>query len=350
MLSYSNEVLWQDREVRFDVPRCDFVFRNGEVNFKLLENVEDVKGNNGDKGDLYITNLRLLWISNCVMRNSLSIGFGCIINICFKNVNSKAAEKSLAVDVLTAFSGTRYEFIFAECGVGDSKMMEYITTVYKAYDSTRIYRELRVRGALVKGNLLMLLPLESLFDEIDGVWNLSSDQGNLGKLFVTNFRLVWTSIINVNFNISIPFLQIQMIATRKSKFGEALVIQTTRQAGSYLLGFRIDPRERLNKVAKQLGSLHSIYWKNPVLGITTGQTKDETIQNVKKINEEIDESRGRTAEDHCDILSVYLADGTKLKDREPVYNEDLGLAVERLPENYTISDLWKIIPERKKDK
>lgn len=67
-------------------------------------------------------------------------------------------------------------------------MMEYITTVYKlvssskpfkflrAYDSTRIYRELRVRGALVKGNLLMLLPLESLFDEIDGVWNLSSDQ------------------------------------------------------------------------------------------------------------------------------------------------------------------------------
>ncbi|VDP76858.1 unnamed protein product [Schistosoma mattheei] len=71
MLSYSNEVLWQDREVRFDAPRCDLVFRNGEANFKLLENVEDVKGNNGDKGDLYITNLRLLWISKCVMRNSL---------------------------------------------------------------------------------------------------------------------------------------------------------------------------------------------------------------------------------------------------------------------------------------
>lgn len=87
MLSYSNEVLWQDREVRFDAPRCDLVFRNGEINFKLLENVEDVKGNNGDKGiclykisqgckicfsgDLYITNLRLLWISKCVMRNSL---------------------------------------------------------------------------------------------------------------------------------------------------------------------------------------------------------------------------------------------------------------------------------------
>lgn len=212
MLSYSNEVLWQDREVRFDAPRCDLVFKNGEVNFKLLENVEDVKGNNGDKGDLYITNLRLLWISKCLMRNSLSIGFSCIINIGFKNVSSKAAGKSLAVDVLTKFSGTRYEFIFAECGVGDSKMMEYITTVYKTYDSTRIYRELRVRGTLMKGSLLMLLPSESLFDEIDGVWNLSSDQGNLGKLFVTNFRLVWTSIINGNFNISIPFLQIVIMS------------------------------------------------------------------------------------------------------------------------------------------
>ncbi|CAH8502741.1 unnamed protein product [Schistosoma turkestanicum] len=157
-----------------------------------------------------------------------------------------------------------------------------------------------------------------MFDEIDGVWNLSCDQ--------------------------------QLIATRNSKFGEALVIQTTRQAGSYLLGFRIDPRERLVKVMKQLGSLHSIYLKNPVLGIATSQAEDVIIQDIKGINEDIDDFKGRTTEDHCDILSVYLADGTKLKDREPVYNEDLGLAVERLPENYTISDLWKIIPGKNKEK
>ncbi|VDP27145.1 unnamed protein product [Schistosoma margrebowiei] len=241
MLSYSNEVLWQDREVRFDAPRCDLVFKNGEVNFKLLENIEDVKGNNGDKGDLYVTNLRLLWISNLCRINYMLL-------LTLLKLLASAASQIFVLRI---------------------KQLE------KAWRLPNPKGHMILREFIeMKGNLLMLLPLESLFDEIDGVWNLSSDQGNLGKLFVTNFRLVWTSIINGNFNISIPFL--------KSKFGEALVIQTTRQAGSYLLGFRIDPRERLNKVAKQLGSLHSIYWKNPVLGITTGQAKDEAIQNVCK--------------------------------------------------------------------
>ncbi|KAH8876006.1 Bardet-Biedl syndrome 5 protein like [Schistosoma japonicum] len=211
------------------------------------------------------------------------------------------------------------------------------------YDSTRIYRELRVRGAFMKGNSLVLLPLETLFDEVEGVWNLSSDQGNLGKLMLTSIRLVWTSIMNENFNISVPFLQIQMVATRNSKFGEALVVQTTRKAGSYLLGFRIDPPESLHNTVKQLGSLHNIYMKSPNFGIAISRAKDE----VKNMNEDIDDYKGRTTRDHSDILSAYLADGTKQTDREPVYNEDLGLAIERLPEKYTISDLWKVIPRKK---
>ncbi|KAH8876005.1 Bardet-Biedl syndrome 5 protein like [Schistosoma japonicum] len=282
MLSFSNDALWQDNEVRFDAPHCDLMLRNGEKLFKLVENVEDVKGNNGEKGKLYITNLRLFWIAKSARRNSLSIGFSCIINISNKNVNSKAFGKSLAAVVLTKFCGTRYEFIFTEYGVGGSKLMEYITTVYKLYDSTRIYRELRVRGAFMKGNSLVLLPLETLFDEVEGVWNLSSDQGNLGKLMLTSIRLVWTSIMNENFNISVPFLQIQMVATRNSKFGEALVVQTTRKAGSYLLGFRIDPPESLHNTVKQLGSLHNIYMKSPNFGIAISRAKDEVRLSICK--------------------------------------------------------------------
>ncbi|TNN12190.1 Bardet-Biedl syndrome 5 protein isoform 2 [Schistosoma japonicum] len=92
-----------------------------------------------------------------------------------------------------------------------------------------------------------------------------------------------------------------------------------KKAGSYLLGFRIDPPERLHNTVKQLGSLHNIYMKSPNFGIAISRAKDE----------------------------AYLADGTKQTDREPVYNEDLGLAIERLPEKYTISDLWKVIPRKK---
>ena len=41
-----------------------------------------------------------------------------------------------------------------------------------------------------------------------GVWNLSSEQGNLGTLVVTNVRGVWYAKLAENFNVSVPFLQI----------------------------------------------------------------------------------------------------------------------------------------------
>ena len=43
--------------------------------------------------------------------------------------------------------------------------------------------------------------------QVPGVWNLSSDQGNLGTFFITNVRLVWHANMAENFNVSIPYLQ-----------------------------------------------------------------------------------------------------------------------------------------------
>lgn len=43
---------------------------------------------------------------------------------------------------------------------------------------------------------------------MDGVWNLSSDQGNLGTFFITNIRVVWFAKQSENFNVSIPYMQV----------------------------------------------------------------------------------------------------------------------------------------------
>jgi Bardet-Biedl syndrome 5 protein len=43
--------------------------------------------------------------------------------------------------------------------------------------------------------------------QVDGVWNLSSDQGNLGSFFVTNIRVVWHAELAENFNVSMPYIQ-----------------------------------------------------------------------------------------------------------------------------------------------
>ena len=41
-----------------------------------------------------------------------------------------------------------------------------------------------------------------------GIWNLSSEQGNLGVFVVTNIRIVWFAELAENFNVSVPYLQI----------------------------------------------------------------------------------------------------------------------------------------------
>ncbi len=40
-----------------------------------------------------------------------------------------------------------------------------------------------------------------------------------------------------------------------AKFGVALVIETSQQSGGYVLGFKIEPRETLDYVNKEISSL-----------------------------------------------------------------------------------------------
>lgn len=54
---------------------------------------------------------------------------------------------------------------------------------------------------------------------------------------------------------------------RESKYGLALVIQTAQTAGNYVLGFRIDPQERLQDLYKELSSLHIVYSETPIFGV-----------------------------------------------------------------------------------
>lgn len=74
-----------------------------------------------------------------------------------------------------------------------------------------MYRELKLRGSIVKSKQLQILPLEKIVTTENGVWNLSSDQGNLGTFIITNVRLVWFADMNEHFNISLPYLQIAVV-------------------------------------------------------------------------------------------------------------------------------------------
>lgn len=64
--------IWQDREIRFDVPFALLKPRRGEVEIDSINAVEDTKGNNGEKGQLSVTNLRIIWCSHKDPRTNLS--------------------------------------------------------------------------------------------------------------------------------------------------------------------------------------------------------------------------------------------------------------------------------------
>lgn len=347
-MSAPGELLWEDRDVRFDITILQMMTRPGEVLIDRLESVEDTKGNNGDRGKLLVTNLRIIWHSQAMPRVNLSIGYNCVLSVNVKTAVSKLRGQTEALYVLTKCNNTRFEFIFTSLVPGSPRLFSTILSVFRAYETSKMYRELKLRGALIYNRELRLLPLEQIFEKVSGVWNLSSDQGNLGMFYITNIRLVWHANMNESFNVSIPYLQMKTIRIRDSKFGLALVLETTQQSGGYVLGFRMDPVEKLHETVKQIQKLYKVYSSWPIFGIefekedSPDALEDVTIEPVEDGIDIVNE------EPTSDAFAAYYVDNHQKGegDREPVYHEELGLAIETLREGITMNSLWEVMPSQ----
>lgn len=246
--------------------------RNGEFQVDSINSVEDTKGNNGERGHLVITNLRLIWQSTKNMTTNLSIGLNCITSVNHRVVNSRLRQGAMSLVVMTRFQNTRFEFVFtslvdAESGKMSERMFASVQAIYRSYSTSKLYRDLKLRGAIIREKELVMLPQEQIYHNIEGIWNLSSEQGNLGTFFITNIRVVWYAKLAENFNVSIPYIQMKTINTRNSKFGPALVVETTAASGGYILGFRADPPGKLQEVHEVVIRLWKIFSAKPIFGV-----------------------------------------------------------------------------------
>lgn len=272
--------VWQDREIKFDVHAKLLALRPGEIVVDVLAKVEDTKGNNGDGGSLTVTNLRLIWRSARSKRANLSVGLGTITSMHVKQASSRLRGATDSLYVMTKCNGGRFEFIFTnlEVSTGGTAWRSFLTVqhVHRSYDATKLFRELKLRGALISNEELKLLKGEEVYNKIGGVANLSnqvrdactksggtpcrpgypslfthslaskhclfllliSQRGNDGVLHLTNVRLVWHAEHSPNFNASIPYTQMASVSLRDSKFGKALVVTTSKRSGEYVLGFK----------------------------------------------------------------------------------------------------------------
>ncbi len=141
-----------------------------------INSVEDTKGNNGEKGQLIVTNLRIIWQSHRMAHTNLSIGYNCVSSISIKAVKSRLKGSTQALYVLTKYQNSRFEFIFTSLVKNSPRLFTTVQAVLRAYETTKLYRELKLRGSVIRNQELILLPHEQVYDKIPGAWNLSADQ------------------------------------------------------------------------------------------------------------------------------------------------------------------------------
>lgn len=343
-----SDYIWQHREIRFDVPFAQLSLRKGENLIDSIPNVEDTKGNNGDKGNLLITNLRLIWFWDDNKKINLSIGYDCILNSEIKDTNSLIKGSTQALYLRTRYQQSRFEFIFTSLVKNSPRLFSSFQAVIRSYETTKLYRDLKLRGAIVQDGEIILLPKEQVFNKYTGVWNLSSEQGNLGSFYITNIRIVWFANLAEGFNVSLPWTQIKNIKIKESKFGTALVLETSEFSGNYILGFKL---ENLEDVYAEITALYKVYTQSPIFGVewaleeVNNDIEKVTIPHIEDKFEEMDYS---TLGPNIASAQYYLtagADslGSKKKMTEIIFSEEIGLAVEKPPEGLTLEKLWKIL-------
>lgn len=141
-----------------------------------------------------------------------AIGMSCITSMSTKTVLSKLRGTTQALYILATHHTSRFEFIFTNMSLDNTRQFPTVFEAYRLYKSSTLYRDLKLRSSVIGGGQLRVLPREQVISTVPGIWNLSSDQGNLGTFVLTNVRLVWFADVNEVFNISLPYMQIGAVS------------------------------------------------------------------------------------------------------------------------------------------
>lgn len=346
---------WRERECRFDIKySAEPTFTCGEVLIDSLNNVEDTKGNNGQAGRLMVTNLRLLWYSYKNLHCNLSIGFRAIFanglrrDYAPSRLRGRAQALHVSARNQRATGMTRYQFIFTNLVEGSPRLFTTIQAVFKAYDTTRIYREWKIRSAITKDMALNLLPEEEIEEELSGVMSISgADAAMLGSLTWTNIRVTWVNATNELHNFSLPYMQMESVGFQTTKYGDLLVMKVRSDAGGHTLGLRIGSAsaDQILEYARRIQNAFDEYCLLPEFGVRFSQHAPPALAELTVQQEDDDVDIIGEGETQDAFASYYadLVDGGDTADqRPPVYSDDLGLAIEQLRPDLTIAKLWQV--------
>ncbi len=128
------------------------------------------------------------------------------------------------------------------------------------------------------------------------------------------------------------------------------MLETFAKAGGYILGFRVDPQERIAEVFQEIHSLYQVYSVGPVFGVdfsleAEAPSLDQLL--TAKVSEDIELLDDQLDDTHA--IAAYYSESASAVDDEsspdPTVQLDhrLGLAVETLVDGITLEQLWRVI-------
>ena len=333
-------LLWENKEIRFDTSSINLGLHRGEILVDCINGVEDTKGNNGVRGILIITSLRVIWYSEKSAKTNLSIGYDCINNIEIKTTKSRLRGSAQALFLRTRYKDVRYEFIFTSLVENSPRLFTSFQATVRSYDSSKLFRDFKIRGAIVKNRDLVMLPGEEVLYRSNNVWNISSEQGNVGTYMVTNIRVVWFASVADSFNISLPFVQVKSI-TKKDSPSPTMIIETSRLSNGYVLGFR---SETLPEILNETTSAFRIAIDQPTMGVeVTFQEAQPSPAQAKqpRVFDDIEIVEPQYAGQGSASVAYLVSEVDR--STEIVFSPEIGLAIEKPPNNMKISTLWRVI-------
>lgn len=382
-INYEDYYIWHDREIKFDVPKNQLALRIGEKALDTIINIEDSKGNNGDVGTMMFTNLRLLWFCNENVKINLSIGYDCILGSEIKTTTSKVGGETKGLCIKCRYNNNRFEFVFNAVNSTSSQIFTSFHAIYRSYDTSRLYRDMKMKGFLTQDKNPISLPSEKMISKYLSVANVVNEQAVNGTFFITNVRIIWFSNTVDNFNVSLPWIQVKSIKLKDSKHGKLIMFETSKLTSSSVFGFRFN--ENLENVFKEVMTTYKTYIENPILGVDVGDLKlgvfandnapnvstnsSNNVNQYKKTETNQQEEINQRTADYNKMLAkltreqpdveviesnyfneqsnmlYYMTSNNEKKNtvQDIVFSPELGLAVEKLPDGVKLEDLWKII-------
>lgn len=391
----------QDRVIVFDIPEDDLNLCSGEKIIDKISNIEDLKGNNGDIGQIIITNIRLIYSSNQNKKSNISIGLSTIQDISSNFISSTISGQTNATQLICKSGNRRYELEFCSRNEKKLDLKKTISNILKIYIETRAFRDVKEKSNIGKNKEVKLLYDEIEEKKYNNVMYYVKEDNKFysGYILLSNIRFIWVCLNIDNFNISIPWIQmIQVIEKRiTEKQFPCMIVNVSSTFSNKEYAFGINGKENYISMINETKRLMTMYTEEPLLSIDLekalkeknkknektnkdndihSQSENKHLKNEEeKKNEKSNELHNKEEEQKTDIklkknkninlknifeteitnenflnenasAIAYMINKESEKENrltDIIFCHELGVATQKLPGNSTVDDLWKIL-------